>query len=335
LTREAGHPEGFHAHVFEPAGMKTIGVPQTMSPADLVPMVHSSISYAFTIYNDDAIIYAASAQRERGRTPDAPVTVVEPVPVVVPEPPQIGVTPVSSDNGPFDPMHGYVYRRDPIPILDPRIANLVLPLPGGTMGLVGGLMRSLGRGSVVPLARGSLALKASLAAGFSELVDLFTPGIDLPSPSDIPGALATIPANVWNQITTIVDLPRDIFGQFFGFGGGDVIPEDTEGHGPIVKTWRAPEPDGVPFVLTQQGWIGARRLNGTWSWYKPKKPMVITPGIPLDARQARKLALIYKREKRKAAKVFGLVERKPKSSAKTGMRVVRTGHGDDVVVIND
>jgi len=30
-----------------------------------------------------------------------------------------------------------------------------------------------------------------------------------------------------------------------------------------------------------------------------------------------------------------LVERKPKSSAKNGMRVVRTGHGDDVVVIND
>jgi hypothetical protein len=315
--------------------MKLLGLPQTMSPADLSEMIHSSISYAFTVYNDDAIVYAASAQGGPGHpSPPEPRPVITP-PLPMPEPslPPIGVPTLPGEIGYKD---GPCFPTPPT-IGDPMFATLAIgPAMVPALYLAGRLMATYGRPSIVPFAKGSLALRLALAAGAGELLDLLTPGFDLPSPSDIPGALREVTRATWDIINTVVELPEDLFRQFLSTGrNGRMIPEDTEGHGPIVKTWRAPEPDGVPFVLTQQGWIGARRLNGTWSWYKPKKPMVITPGIPLDARQARKLALIYKREKKKAAKVFGLVERKPKSSAKNGMRVVRTGHGDDVVVIND
>jgi hypothetical protein len=303
-----------------------------LGPDVTFPMIAASLAYAFDLYDGDHYLGSGSAQG--GAAHPGPV-VVDPInkPVVGDPMPTHPIT------GTFgDPHFGTAMTGRPIidlndPIMGAFLGLGVLPL----MGLIGGMLLSLGRPLVLPLAKNSLVRKLAMAAGMGELLDISTPSIDLPSVSDIPGALATIPANTWEVVNSIVDLPRDIFGQFFGFGGDAprFVPEDTEGHGPIVKMWRAPEPDGVPFVLTQQGWIGARRLNGTWSWYKPKKPMVITPGIPLDARQARKLALIYKREKRKAAKVFGLVERKPKSSAKNGMRVVRTGHGDDVVVIND
>jgi len=327
LTIESGHA-GRHAHVHAPTGLYVM----PLGPLVTMPMIAASVSWPFDMYDGDHLLGSGSAQG--GASYPGPV-VVAPIHKVVKS--DGGGDPVVT--GTFgDPHYGTAMTGRPVidlndPIMGAFLGAGVLPL----IGLIGGLLMSVGRPLILPLAKNSVVRKLAIAAGWGELIDIATPGVDLPSVSDIPGALATTSNATWGVVNSIIDLPRDIFGQFFGFGGDAprMVPEDTEGHGPIVKMWRAPEPDGVPFVLTQQGWIGARRLNGTWTWYKPKKPMVITPGIPLDARQARKLALIYKREKRKAAKVFGLVERKPKSSAKTGMRVVRTGHGDDVVVIND
>jgi len=94
------------------------------------------------------------------------------------------------------------------------------------------------------------------------------------------------------------------------------FPADTEGHGPIVKDWQIKWESGGKsgtnaFVLTQDGWIGSRRKNMTWTWHKPKKPMVIMPGAGLTTKQSRKLARIYKKEEKEAKKMFGLVSKQP------------------------
>jgi predicted RNA binding protein YcfA (HicA-like mRNA interferase family) len=151
--------------------------------------------------------------------------------------------------------------------------------------------------------------KTSIGA---EAIDLFTPEIDLPSPSDIPGALVSVSAGTWRAIRELIDIPLDVLGNFGfsipGLGGGGLVVETDpmSPYGPIVKRWTA----GVtPFVLTQFGWIGARKKSGVWSWYKPKKPLVVVPGHPPDARTARKLATIWKRERKQAKKIFDLVDR--------------------------
>lgn len=118
---------------------------------------------------------------------------------------------------------------------------------------------------------------------------------------------------------------------------GKILPPDTDGHGVVVKTWQieweSAKSAGVnAFVLTDQGWIGARRKNMTWSWHKPKKPIVIVPGKPISGKVARKVAKIYASEKKDAKKLFGLVDKKAPSR---GYRARRHPSGDGSIVIVD
>lgn len=81
-------------------------------------------------------------------------------------------------------------------------------------------------------------------------------------------------------------------------------------HGPVVKTWMAPKVNGRPFVMFADGWIAVQRLNGTWHFYKPKKPVVYVPGGPMSRKTAKRLAELYQQEKKRAKKTFGLVDSK-------------------------
>jgi len=328
MTRESGHPTGIrHAHIYAPSGMGVVGI------GDLVSFtsIRDSMAFPFDVFEDDRLLFSGSApggpvvEPSTGALPIYTTGQTDPVeePIIMPTPRDY--TGYTDPSGMFPTYGKTVYLEDPV--LAPLAISVLGILP--LVRMIGGFLQSRFRSSIVPLSSSKVV---QVGAGV-ESVDLVTPGVDIPSPSDIP-------PGAWLAIKEIFDLPVEVTRHFFpgafgGNGNGIVVPSDTEGHGPIVKTWRAPEPDGVPFVLTQQGWIGAMRKNGTWTFYKPKRPMVITPGIPLDARQARKLALIYKRERKKAAKVFGLVERKPAGGSRKGPRILRTGHGDDVVVIND
>jgi hypothetical protein len=167
-----------------------------------------------------------------------------------------------------------------------------------------------------------MVLPAAVAAGATLLInEIFG---DTDSVQDSSGALLDWLPDIVQDIGRIG--PGIPFIDLFSANGE--TPAELP-HGPVVKTWTA----GVtPFVLTQSGWIGARRKNGTWSWYKPRKPVVLIPGRPLKAGQARKLAKIYDKDRKQAKKLYGLVDKSSGSRPKSAGRVIgRTVSGDPVV----
>jgi len=85
-------------------------------------------------------------------------------------------------------------------------------------------------------------------------------------------------------------------------GGGDFA---TRQHGAVVKEWMA---NDTPFVMFMDGWMAARKANGSWKFWKPKKPLVYVPGGPMSRRTARRMATIFTNEKRRAKKDFNLVD---------------------------
>jgi len=127
---------------------------------------------------------------------------------------------------------------------------------------------------------------------------------------------AAVSLIVADSILVDVDIP---FVPSFGgidipFIGGGGSPGDwaVAQHGPVVKEWSA---NGTPFVMFQDGFMAARRKTGVWHFWKPKKPIVYVPGSAMSARQAGKLATVYAREKKRAKKMYGLVDsRQGKSS---------------------
>ena len=74
-------------------------------------------------------------------------------------------------------------------------------------------------------------------------------------------------------------IPDDLLGNLAGSIGSsnDLIPflggnRPTSPPSPIVKSWTA----GVtPFVRLENGLVGARRKDGTWKYYRPKRPKVV------------------------------------------------------------
>ena len=51
-------------------------------------------------------------------------------------------------------------------------------------------------------------------------------------------------------------------------GGGGSVSHPS----PVVKEWTA---NGTPFVRMQNGMLGARKKDGVWTYWRPKKPIVI------------------------------------------------------------
>jgi len=140
----------------------------------------------------------------------------------------------------------------------------------------------------------------------AEVLDLLTPDIDLPSPSDIPQVALELAK------TLFIDIPGVLLSPGALRGGGS-FPGGIDGqwamaqHGSVVREWDA---NGVPFVQFMDGYLAAQKKNGSWKFWKPKKPVVYVPGGPMSRRQASRMATLYQAERKRVKKTFDLVDRK-------------------------
>jgi hypothetical protein len=136
--------------------------------------------------------------------------------------------------------------------------------------------------------------------------DTFTPDIDIPFVPSIP-----LPGG--NGAAAVI-------------GAVGAIDFAVAQHGPVVKSWVA---NGTPFYLFMDGWQAAQKRNGTWKFWKPKKPVVYVPGGPMSKKNARRLASIYNAEKKRAKKEFNLVDSRQGQGTRTAKPtvIVETGPG--------
>jgi len=185
--------------------------------------------------------------------------------------------------------------------LRPHVQTLLPAIPV-TAGALAVILRAVGSavgsGSVV---RKVLFGRLAQAVGGWELFDWLTPGVDLPSAGDIPPAL-------W-----------ELFGASPGgvdHGGGlmgaDGLSWASKEHGPVVRTWVA---NFTPFVMFMDGYQAAQKKTGAWTFWKAKKPLVYVPGGPMSRKTARRLASLYQRERNRAKKDFGLVNKRTGSGS--------------------
>jgi len=186
--------------------------------------------------------------------------------------------------------------------LQPKVQSMLPAIPV-TMGALATILRTVG--SSVP-GMGSVVRKVftgrlAQAIGGWELFDWLTPGVDLPSAGDIPPAL-------W-----------DLFGGMEGGREENLGLMSIEGanwafkeHGPVVRSWTA---NFTPFVMFMDGYQAAQKKNGAWTFWKAKKPLVYVPGGPMSRKTARRLASLYTRERNRAKKDFGLVNKRTGSGS--------------------
>ena len=99
---------------------------------------------------------------------------------------------------------------------------------------------------------------AAIAVGWNEVASWFIPD----------GLLAQVGLDLW---------PFD--------GGFDIVPGtwqgDTMHPGVVTKQWTA---NGVPFVRLADGRMGAAKKDGTWRYWRPRKPIVLYASGSSDLR---------------------------------------------------
>ena len=190
--------------------------------------------------------------------------------------------------------------------------------PGTMKALIISVLGAAGAVRGAQFAKATLlgALRTRGAAGIAAasflsavLADTFLVDIDLPFVPSIP-------------------LPGSPNGAVPGLSAvtGGAIDFAVAQHGPVVKSWVA---NGTPFYLFMDGWQAAQRANGTWKFWKPKKPVVYVPGGPMSKKNARRLASIYNAEKKRAKKEFNLVDSRQGQGTRTAKPtvIVETGPG--------
>lgn len=180
-----------------------------------------------------------------------------------------------------------------LPLLPESARNALLGLLGGA-GVVRGA--TLGKAAILRLATGRFSWLVPILSAVLIGFDSITADIDIPFVPSIPG---------FPQIggsSDVPDIPHE-----FNNGARNFAQQAVNQHGPVVKTWVA---NGTPFVMFADGWMTAQRANGTWHFWKPKKPVVYVPGGPMSRKTARRMASIYNRERKRAKKDFNLVDSK-------------------------
>jgi len=153
-----------------------------------------------------------------------------------------------------------------------------------------------------------------IALGALELIDLVTPGVDIPTISDVPGWLiklltgtgSTVTDEEGDVLSTIERLINWIVpGTPFSANGanpftvGQVFMQNQ-----IVKTWEA---NGVWFARQADGLNWVQRKNGTIKSFRNVKPIVLTSsGASTPKIAERALKALYNQYKgmRKAFKPF-------------------------------
>ena len=310
------HP-GLHAHVFTrgaqgPATIFPFGANVTAAEARSVVM--QDYPWATVLYDGDRVIVSTGASSSVALDP-----IVDPL--------VEGTTMANGYGIPFGPDQ---FGAGGVGTLDSTFgtggALIIGPGALAAMRLLGPWLAARGQSTVFAIKNNPL--KALLGV---ESVDFLTPGIDLPSPSDLPGAIASIPSSAWNAIKAIFAVPSNIIDEFVGGGGSAVAVFDQTTplgwaqaqHGPVVKEWVA---NGVPFVEFMDGWLAARKNTGAWTFWKPKKPVVYVPGGNNSRSQMRKLARIYKMARDHAKKDFGLVDKRTNGRTPT-VKVSESGPG--------
>jgi hypothetical protein len=178
--------------------------------------------------------------------------------------------------------------------LQPRIQAMFPALminPGALAVVLKTVGQATGANNIVRVIGG----KAGRLLGGWELFDIFTPG-DQPSPGDVPRAL-------WDMFGAMEGGREGNFGRM----GVEGVSWAYKEHGPVVREWVA---NGTPFVMFMDGWQAAQKKNGSWKFWKAKKPLVYVPGGPMSRKTARRLASLYQAERKRAKKDFNLVDAK-------------------------
>jgi hypothetical protein len=293
-----------HVHVHEPSGLKVIGI----SPDLPAQTVAGSMAFPYEIYTLDELELSSMGA-------DIPARDIGLINVALPIP-----DPQALDTGLYDGV-------------DPPVTPVFLPgLASGAIALsvVWGFLPQPWKTVILAVlvsagaSRGVYFAKSALLAGLrargpvgvavalfltTVLADTFLPDVDIPFvPSfPLPGA-------------------GDGNGVLIPGAGGDPVDFAIAQHGPVVKSWVA---NGTPFYLFMDGWQAAQKRNGTWKFWKPKKPIVYVPGGPMSKRNARRLASIYNMEKKRAKKEFNLVDSRQGQGARVSKPtvIVETGPG--------
>jgi len=183
------------------------------------------------------------------------------------DPPAVRPDPKGDDMESPDPFDYGV--KTPIQDFMDRVRqdpDLMLPIGaiGGVPALftAAGALVAAGRTSVV---LGTAAWWPTLARWFTgaELLDLVTPGIDLPSPSDIPQVVLEVARKSGSTFIDVVNAVRTI-----GAGGPPMPQMGPGSFGTVVlKSWTTSSPD-TP--RSEQVWF--YRMSDGWTWvYSPKK----------------------------------------------------------------
>lgn len=297
-----------HIHVYEPGGLTVTGI----SPDLPFATIDASIGFAYDVYTGDQIEWS-------GSTKNIPVEVS---PVNVPYLP-LYTGPVDSAGNPIDqgvdadpPLGTGVGFGIPLMVGATILSSVWGSIPVGwrstvLSGLAGaGAMRGIqfSKPALLAALRSKGGMGIAIAALLGPiLADTFLVDIDIPFVPSIP-----LPGLGDNGAAPMI--------------GGDPVDFAIAQHGPVVKSWVA---NGTPFYLFMDGWQAAQKRNGTWKFWKPKKPIVYVPGGPMSKRNARRLASIYNMEKKRAKKEFNLVDSRQGQGARVSKPtvIVETGPG--------
>jgi len=298
-----------HVHVHEPGGLKVMGV----SPDLPFSTIDRSIAFPYEVYTGEVVEFATSS----GYLPepvDPSVVFSQEIPMPLYDAPGLyaGVDP-DQDVPEMTPLFGLLG-------VGVALSSIWYLIPDAQKRIVLTVLAGLGAVRGAPFAKSALlaGLRAKGPIGIAAAVllgtlitgDTFTPDIDIPFIPSFP-------------------LP----GLFGGNGtepmpgaGGDAVGFAIAQHGPVVRSWVA---NGTPFYLFMDGWQAAQKRNGTWKFWKPKKPVVYVPGGPMSKRNARRLASIYNMEKKRAKKEFNLVDSRQGQGARVSKPtvIVETGPG--------
>ena len=195
-------------------------------------------------------------------------------------------------------------------------ASMVPPnLSASAVAAMGALAAAAGAGGWRWLAVTPLFLSRwGIPLGTLEVIDILTPGIDIPTVSDVPRAVAdllrgsgaTVHNEELSELSTIERilnflLPGDPFGSNGAnpFTVGQVFMQNQ-----IVKTWEA---NGVWFARQADGLNWVQRKNGTIKSFRNVRPIVLTSsGASTPKIAERALKALYNQYKgmRKAFKPF-------------------------------
>jgi len=293
-----------HVHVHEPGGLKVIGI----SPDLPFSTIDRSIVFPYEVYTGEVVEFATS----RANIPaavDESVVFSQEIPMpIYDEGLYAGVDPDGVEMTPLLGLLGVGVALSSIWYLIPDAQKRIVLTVLAGLGAVRGAPFAKSALLAGLRAKGPIGIAAAVLLGTLIAGDTFTPDLDIPFIPSFP-------------------LP----GLFDGNGtaapaGGDQVDFAIAQHGPVVKSWVA---NGTPFYLFMDGWQAAQKRNGTWKFWKPKKPIVYVPGGPMSKRNARRLASIYNMEKKRAKKEFNLVDSRQGQGARVSKPtvIVETGPG--------